>query len=278
MIKGDLDRSGEKLRSLMRARRSIVSSPISCAISFAIYSVLPVAEKYKTMRVLYHAMYLCKQIILYAIKYLGYIARVFKRVYNQTKKIPNIRLIIVYTADVKKGSTKRLLDLGADKLKLTEAFLSEMNAESILTECEKTITNGEKLQPIQKLRLMLCPLSQKGKDAKRDALRRVVNLVRTIEDAGEQKQILTGMIAFTDKIISQEDAEEIRRILNMTKVGRLIYEEQERAIHEDREKIAENLINKNYPIEDISSATGLELSVVEKLAVKISEQKAVSTV
>ena len=39
------------------------------------------------------------------VKYLGYLARIVKRLYNELKLIPLIRLIIIYTADVEKGST-----------------------------------------------------------------------------------------------------------------------------------------------------------------------------
>ena len=139
-------------------------------------------------------------------------------------------MVIVYTADVSKGSTNNELDLYADKLILTEAFLSELDARSILGECEEAIENDGKLQPIQKLQLMLCPLSEKGKEAKRAALRAVIDLVKELDDGNEQRQILAGMIAFSDKIIGREDAEEIRRLMNMTKVGQIIYEEQKEAV------------------------------------------------
>ena len=211
------------------------------------------------------------------VKYLGYIARVFKRVYNQSKTIPKLRMIVVYTADVKKGTTRAVLDLGANKLTLTEAFLSEMNANQILKECDTAIRAGEDLTPIQKLRLMLCALSEKGKEAKRKALRRVIDLTREIPDEIEQKQILSGMIAFSDKIISREDAEEIRRMLNMTKVGRIIYEEQmeavNTAVNKKSEDIATNLIIDGASLESVSRNTGLEMSVVEELAKKVAEKK-----
>ena len=211
------------------------------------------------------------------IKYLGYIARVFKRVYNQTKQIPKIRLVIIYTADVKKGSTRSVLDMGADRLELTEAFLSEMDAKAIMNECEAVIKDGGKLQPIQKLRFMLCPLSEKGKEAKKQALKRAIMLVKEIEEANEQQQILSGIIAFSDKIFSNEEAEEIRRWMNMTKVGRIIYEEQVAAVNSaianNSRDIASNLIADGFALEAVSRNTGLDMSVVEELAQKVAEQK-----
>ncbi|MBR4574873.1 MAG: hypothetical protein IKO16_08170 [Lachnospiraceae bacterium] len=90
---------------------------------------------------------------------------------------------------------------------LTEAFLSELDATSILAECKEEIEKGSNLQAIQKLRLMLCPLSEKGKEAKRIALRAVIDLAKDLIDEDEQRQILAGMIAFSDKIISRDDEE-----------------------------------------------------------------------
>lgn len=41
-----------------------------------------------------------------------------------------------------------------------------------------------------------------------------------------QRFLFAGVLSFTDKIIDEEVAEEIRRRLEMTKVGRIIYEEK----------------------------------------------------
>ncbi len=212
------------------------------------------------------------------VKYLGYVARVIGRLYNQTKKFPKIRLVIVYTADVKKGSTKSELDLTAVRLHLKEAFLSEMRAKEVLAECAAVIKEEKPLKPIQKLRLMLCPLSEKGKKSKRKTLRKVINLVREIKDENVQKQLLAGMIAFTDKIISQEDAEEIRRMLNMTKVGRIIYEEQMEGINNEAKRIAENLLRDGNTLESVVRNTGLDMATVESLAKKVAEEKVAVTV
>ncbi len=203
------------------------------------------------------------------VKYLGYVARLVKRLYNQNKKIPKIRVVIVYTADVSKGSTNNELDLYADKLMLTEVFLSELDATSILAECKEVIEKGSSLQPIQKLRLMLCPLSEIGKEAKRAALRAVIDLAKDLSDEEEQRQILAGMIAFSDKIISRDDAEEIRRLMSVTKVGQIIYEEQEEAVKKavDSREVQriEDMLRRGKTVEEIVDFCGYPYEQVKKV-------------
>ena len=164
------------------------------------------------------------------VKYLGYVARVLKRVYNQTKEIPRIRIIIVYTADVREGSTKSILDMGDERLMLTEAFLSNLIAGEIFEECESKIKNGMELTAEDKLRLMICPLSRKGVPDKIAAIRQAIDIICLIEDVREMKKLLAGLWAFNDKMISRKDVEEIRRLLNMTKIEQIIYEEQQEAV------------------------------------------------
>ena len=144
------------------------------------------------------------------VKYLSYVARLFKRVYNQTKEIPRIRIIIIYTADVKEGSTKRTLDMGDERLILTEAFLSKLVADEIFEECESKIKNGIGLATEDKLRLMICPLSREGSSEKIAAIHRAIDIICLQEDISEMKKLLAGLWAFNDKMISRKDSEEIR--------------------------------------------------------------------
>ncbi len=219
------------------------------------------------------------------VKYLNYVARVLKRLYNKNKLIPKIRIVIVYTADVTKGSTVPVLDMGDEKLNLTEAFLSDLNAEEILVYSEQKVSSGAELTDEEKLRLMLCPLAVKGKPAKIDMIHRVIMLVKQMEDVDDQRKILSGMLAFCDKVICREDIEEIRRIIKMTQFERFIYEEKMEAVNKAKEEtekeatdktsraIAANFLSDGLDIESVSRNTGLELSVVQEMARKLEEQK-----
>ena len=49
--------------------------------------------------------------------------------------------------------------------------------------------------------------------------------IRLIKKESDQIFVLTGLLVSTDKFISEESAGIIRRLLDMTKVGRMLYEE-----------------------------------------------------
>lgn len=207
------------------------------------------------------------------VKYLGYVARVFKRVYNQSKKIPKLRVVIIYTADVEEGSTNPMLDMGDETLVLTEAFLSTFDTDRIIEECQQMIEEGVILSDECKLRLMLCPIAVKGKEGKIEAIHRVIDIVGGISDEKLRIHLLSGVLAFSDKFIADEDVERIRREIKMTKWERLLYNETMEAVNEKAYSIASNLLKDGQPKEKVCDYTGLELDVVEELADNIAKEK-----
>ena len=211
------------------------------------------------------------------VKYLGYVARLLKRVYNQSKIIPKLRVVIIYTADVEEGSTISELDMGDEKLVLTEAFLSNLDAESIIENCRQKIINEEKLSDSDKLSIMLCPMAVIGKKGKIEAIHRVIGMIADLDDDKVKMQILSGMLAFGDKVIAKEDVEKIRREIKMTKWEQLLYDETMEAVNkatnEQAYNIASNLLKEGLSPEMISRNTGLDISVVEELSRNLDKEK-----
>ena len=178
-------------------------------------------------------------------------------------------MLVIYTADVRKGSTKPVLRAGAVTLEIIETFLSELDFENILENEKKSIETGSRLSSEEKLRLMICPLAVKGKPGKIAAIHKVIELAKAMPEAEEQQKVLAGMLAFCDKMISDEDVEEIRSMIKMTKFERLIHEEQMEKI----EQIALNLLADGMECEAVSRNTGLDIKVVKELAEKVAKEK-----
>lgn len=82
------------------------------------------------------------------------------------------------------------------------------------------------------MRFMILPLTHKGNAAKRECIRRCFDLIKRIEDEEMQTFLLSNMLVFTDKVIDNEDSNEMRKWLMMTKVERIIYEEKMQAVRE----------------------------------------------
>ena len=61
------------------------------------------------------------------LKYAVYLTGVLTRYYAQHNRFPVLRMIVIYTADVVRGTTKDQLDAGAIHLKMDTAFLSDLS-------------------------------------------------------------------------------------------------------------------------------------------------------
>ena len=175
-------------------------------------------------------------------KYLGYVARVTKRIFLETGCYKRLRIIIIYTADVERGKTNPVLDLGDIKLKITEAFLSDLDPVKTEKELESDISKGEVSDEII-MKLIIFPLTFKSDEAKKKAVGRAIDLAEKICDTQKQIFALTGIYTFTDKIIREEDASRIRRKIKMTKVEQ-IYTNERIAAVKAAEKRTEKRVEK----------------------------------
>lgn len=219
------------------------------------------------------------------LKYLGYLARVAKRLYNDNGRIPRIRLIVLYTADVKRGSTDPVIELGCGTITITEGFLSEMDGEAVWNKAAKDTAEGVSLDTEAIIKLMVYPLSFGSLKEKQEAVHRVISLVDNMADDKEKGFILSGMMVFGDKVIDPKDADEIRRRIMLTKVEKIIAREMQEAVDaavekttaevtrnvtEDvtnkvTDKIARNLLLNGDSVDKVASLTDIPIERVRML-------------
>ena len=177
-------------------------------------------------------------------KYLGYVARLSRRLYNEYSEFKPMKVIVIYTADVKPGTTNPVLNAGDLKLKLTETFLMGLDSEEIRDELTEKIQNGEPFTAEDMMKLAIYPLTYEGDSLKKAAVGEAIDIAERIEDERMLKDTLSCILAFSDKIITKEDAERVRRRFDMTKVEMIIEKEKEEAvraavepIEQDRDRI-----------------------------------------
>ena len=177
-------------------------------------------------------------------KYLGYVARLSRRLYNEYSEFKPMKVIVIYTADVKPGTTNPVLNAGDLKLKLTETFLMGLDSEEIRDELTEKIQNGEPFTAEDMMKLAIYPLTYEGDSLKKAAVGEAIDIAERIEDEKMLKDTLSCILAFSDKIITKEDAERVRRRFDMTKVEMIIEKEKEEAvraavepIEQDRDRI-----------------------------------------
>lgn len=90
-------------------------------------------------------------------------------------------------------------------------------------------------------------------------------MAEQILDEETKTFVLSGIAVFADKVISKENADMIRRLLTMTKVGQLFEEERIASIQQERLKIAESLLKEGMNVEFVARNTNLSIEEVEEV-------------
>ena len=88
----------------------------------------------------------------------------------------------------------------------------------------------------EQMELVIFPLTYRKKEEKRRRIGEAVKLASRIQNREQQVFVLAGIMTFTDKVIDEDTANEIRRVIGMTKIGMMIKREKEEAVAKERRK------------------------------------------
>lgn len=160
------------------------------------------------------------------VKYINYIGRVLKRysLNRKLEKIHEIRMIVIYTADVE--SAEDIYELGGITLRIEASYLVNMNSNHIYRKLRYKTENRETLTEEELMELMILPLTAKGLEAKQEYIRKVAELAKKLPNQNDIHTVIAGLLTFTDKFIGKHYAEILRRELTMlTKVEQIIFDE-----------------------------------------------------
>lgn len=127
------------------------------------------------------------------------------------------------------------------------------------------------------MQLILLPLAGKDETEKQNWVRHVIYLAKEMKDEREQKFILAGLLVVSDKFIKKADAEEIRREISMTKVGRMLFEDGQRegrkeGRKEERMIAIVNLLSFNVPEKKILEKNSEEDLIEAKETIKAVQE------
>ncbi len=164
------------------------------------------------------------------VKYLNYLTGIANRYLAEQEKCPVLRMIVIYTGDIRRSFVSSEYDIGAIHMRTEVAFLSELDAAGILVRLQEKVKRNELLNDEELMEFIILPLSYRKKEEKERKIKEVVGLAAQIQDRGQQLFALAGLLAFTDKIIDRETASRIRRAIEMTQVARIFEEEKQQAL------------------------------------------------
>lgn len=204
------------------------------------------------------------------IKYVNYIGRVMERYYQEERKIPDIRMIVIYTGDV--IHAEPVFEIKCMSLRMEQVFVRDLPAEEIYQTVTAKLDNGEELTEQELMRLIILPLAEKGNNAKQERIKQVIELSKKIED-NQQVFVLSGLLVASDKFINRAYAEDIRRCLSMTKVFQIFEEEKQDAVKEAVEEntkemkreFVKGLLEEGMELLKIKKITGLSMEEIEEI-------------
>ena len=179
--------------------------------------------------------------------YAEYHSRIMKRYLDQGVKladIPDIDIIILYTADVTPDQVNTELAKGAMKLSITPSYFSELPSEEIKKNLESKIKSKTPLTDDEVLQLIVLPLTYKGNEAKQKMAREAAELAVGIEDKKTQTFVLSGLMVFVDKVADRDTKDYIIRSITMTEFGKIYEERAQKAVNVEHARTFVDEINR----------------------------------
>lgn len=157
-------------------------------------------------------------------KYGRYIMEVIDR-YLREEKQPDIHMMVLYTADI--VGVKTVMECTACRIQAEVSYLAEVSSEEWMEDARKRIEE-DAITDETLMHLVLLPLACKGEEAKQEAIKACVDLARRLPDKEQETFVLAGILAFTDKVISEKTKQDIKEVLGMTQVGKMLIDEGRR--------------------------------------------------
>ena len=191
--------------------------------------------------------------------YLSYCVKVLNR-YGMNIRL---RIVIIYTADVTRDEVKTVYENDGVSMKITPAFLSELDSAEIRQRVTDKIERGEPLTDSELMEFIVLPLTYKGKEKKQEAIREAISLAKRVPDEKTSVFLISGVVVFGDKVIDSETAEKAKEWIRMTKVGRAFEREKERAVEQAIARTKERTEAQKTVDHVESVAHGFQVSVEE---------------
>ena len=177
-------------------------------------------------------------------------------------------MIVIYTADVEQAPDE--FSVGCLTLKLEQAFLNKIDSEEVVRRVTAKLECGEPLSDEELMKLIILPLTYKGKERKEQAVKEAVALAKRIEDGEEKSFVLSGILVFADKIINAKTAKYIKEVLKMTQVAQLLMEEgREEGRQEGRQYQLISLVlkklKKNCGVSEIADMLEEDEDIIQRI-------------
>ena len=196
------------------------------------------------------------------IKYLNHIARILSRYYNEEEDF-RLRMIVIYTGDVQSADAE--LETDCVTIRTEQSFLSHIDGDAEYREIRAKVDAGETLTDDDLMKLVILPLTAPGKERKNKLVEAVIDTASQINDENQKTFILSGTLVAADKFIDTAFAEEIWRMITMTKIGQIFERERIESVNQKVVEMAKKMLAEDIDIAKTMKITGFTEEQLKEL-------------
>lgn len=223
------------------------------------------------------------------IKYLNYVTGIANRYLQENKECPTIHMIVIYTGDIDRKKVSAKYDIGAVRIKLETAFLSELDSKKILELAAKIQDKNQQIFTLAGIVVFTDKVIDKETAGK---IREVIKLTQVAQIFEEEKQQALEQVAQSYEVKLEQAAQSYEA--RMTQAAQSYEEEKQQALtqavqsyeeekrkvltqvkntyEEENRRVVIRMIKKDYSTEEIVSLlSGYSQNDVEKLRNELSQ-------
>ena len=172
------------------------------------------------------------------------------------KERKNIKTIVVYSSNIKSAITE--LDAGSIKYDVDAFYMVTLDGDKTYNEIKTKISAGEQLTKQDLMSIVFLPL-MKNSVNKTKRMEQAIQISKEISDRNMQLQIQAMLHILADKFIKDKSqSSKIKEMLNMTRIGEMIRED-------NTIEIAKNAIKEGVSTDVIIKITKLDKATIQKL-------------
>ena len=148
-------------------------------------------------------------------KYLNYISRIFRKLEDDGEGDKDIRMLVIYTADVKPEEVKTQVTKSGFSISIEAAYLSELDSGEIRKRLSNKIKNKEALDDKELMELIILPLTYKSREKKQEMIKESIELAKQVTDEKQSTFLVAGIVVFSDKVIDEETRNHAKELMGV---------------------------------------------------------------
>ena len=206
-------------------------------------------------------------------------SRYFNRVLERYGPDVEIRILVVYTSDVENAMDRLVKKCGS--IVVEQAYLSHIDGDKEFKAIKDKIEAGEKLAEEEIIKLVILPLTYRGKEKKVEAIDRIIEVADEVKDEDDRVFILSSLCVSTEKFMTENQSTRIEEMIRMTRVGRRIWEDWNRTVGDVREqkgveKVARRMLENGTDEAFVMSMTGISQDQVDEMLGRKKKEEVVT--